>query len=212
MVDRLRLNELSPDGGISPRYDSVGHWSPPLYAAGFGERRQGDLYRWDGGVISQASTPNGGVGLYRAVTMCYCNPFYQFVVADGDASVGGWVDPAVNEPQIRWCPISYRHHDAVSYLDFAGEHDYMAGREARHIHPLGLDSYQNRDTNAPRSGGLAGNLAMLVGLVAFSCRGRDLERVLVDDRAWYRYNWAGHRRGNGSELHLETETASRIDR
>jgi len=78
-VNRQELNEDTQAGGLAPQTDLSGYWYPPVYAAGFGAQETGILYRWDDGVVTQATDApnNGGLTLYRAVTMFYCNPFYR---------------------------------------------------------------------------------------------------------------------------------------
>lgn len=202
-VNPQALNEDPEAGGIPPRVDrTTGLWTPPEEAAGFGPQTQGAVYRWHNGVVTRASevTSNAGLTPFRAVTMFYCNPFTQFVVTDGDASSRNMEGAAA--PQDRWSPLGFHHLGSVSYLDFAGEHPYLAGNRAGFIRRIGLDSYQAREENAPRAGGLAGNLAMLIALIAFSCRSRDLDAVLVEDQAWDYLQWRGHDRRNGCQLNV----------
>jgi hypothetical protein len=146
---------------------------------------------------------SNGAGLtqFKAVTMFYCNPFNQFVVTEGDVRFRNL--PGSPAPQDRWYPLCFHHLDTVSYLDFAGEYTYLAGNRSGFIRRLGLESYQNQEDNAPRAGGLAGNLAMLVGLIAFSCRTRDLDRVLIQDKAWRHHQWRGHERRHGRKSNVK---------
>jgi hypothetical protein len=78
-VNRQDLNEDTQAGGLAPQTDSSGFWYPPVYAAGFGFQHTGTLYRWENGVVTRATDAhnNGGLTLYRAVTMFYCNNFYR---------------------------------------------------------------------------------------------------------------------------------------
>jgi hypothetical protein len=209
-VNRQELNEDPEEGGIPPNQQIDPNtllWSPPAYRAGFGQQRPGTMYRWHDGQVSRATdAPNGaGLTLFKAVTMFYCNPFNQFVVTDGDVRFRDL--PSSPAPQDRWYPLCFHHLDKVSYLDFAGEYTYLAGNRAGFIRGLGLDSYKNQEDNAPRARGLAGNLAMLIGLIAFSCRTGDLDRVLIDDKAWRYHEWRGHDRRHGRKSSRE-DTAS----
>jgi hypothetical protein len=208
VVNGLPLNEDVDNGGVIPRTDPYGRWLPPLYQAGFGTKSQGTVFRWRNGVISApagyqwadgyAYAPNGGVlNYYRSTTIFFCNPWDQYLVADGDASTR---DIATADfPGDRWYPVNFRNDDNLSRLDFASDEQYLAGNGAAFIDHLGLTSYQSQDQDAPTSGGLAGNLAILIGLVAFSCRSRDLRDVLINDRAWHRYRWNGHTHASGRE-------------
>jgi hypothetical protein len=202
-VSDQRLNEDPQQGGIAPATlvdPSNGSWSPPLYANGFGEQTAGTLYRWKDGRVSQATDvpANAGLTPYRAVTMFYCNPSTQFLVTDGDVrsrDIAGR-----SPPQDRWYPLEFHHFGTISCLDFAGEHPVLAGNTAGFIERLGLDSYKNREEHAPRAGGLAGNIAMLIALIAFSCRRQDLDAVLIDERAWRNHVWRGHNRPDGRKF------------
>jgi hypothetical protein len=206
VVNGLPLNEDVDNGGVTPRTDDYGRWLPPLYQAGFGPKSRGTVFRWRNGVITAptgyqwidgyAYAPNGGVlNYYRSMTVFYCNPWDQYLVADGDASTRDIA--TANFPGERWYPVNFRNDGNLSRLDFAGDEQYLAGNGAAFIDQLGLTSYQSQEQGAPTSGGLAGNLAILIGLVAFSCRSRDLRDILVNDRAWHRNRWNGHSRDSG---------------
>ena len=113
--------------------------------------------------------------------------------------------PEHEPPLDGWYPLHFEYGpytDTVSYLDLAGEHNCLVGSGADFIHQLGLQSYSNRQDNAPTAGGLAGNLAMLIGLIAFSCRTQDLETVLIDRQAWHHLAWTDHRRRDGRKFDL----------
>jgi hypothetical protein len=205
-VNRQELNEDPEEGGIPPAQlidPNTLLWSPPVYSAGFGQQSAGTLYRWHDGRVSQAADVSSSAGLapWKSVTMFYCNPFNQFVVTEGDVRTRNF--PGSPAHQDRWYPLCFHHLDTVSYLDFAGEFPYLAGNRAGFIRRLGLESYQNQEDNAPRAGGLAGNLAMLIGLIAFSCRTGDLDRVLIDDKAWRHQQWRGHDRRHGRKSNSE---------
>jgi hypothetical protein len=207
VVNGLPLNEDVDNGGVPPRTDTYGRWLPPMYQAGFGAKSHGTVFRWRNGVISApagyqwedgyAYAPNGGaLNCYRSITMFYCDPFNQFLMAEGDASTrdietSPW-------PGDRWFPVNFRHDDSLSRVDFTAER-CLAGNGAPFIDHLGLVSYQNQDPDAPPSGGLAGNLAILIALVAFSCRSTHLRDILVHNRAWHRYRWTGHDHASGRE-------------
>jgi len=84
LVNDQDLNEDTQAGGIAPRCDPNGYWCPPVYAAGFGRQHIGTLYRWADGVVTRDrdGAYTGGLTLYRAVTMFYCNPFYRMCQGD----------------------------------------------------------------------------------------------------------------------------------
>jgi hypothetical protein len=200
------LNEDPDEGGTVPRVDENGRWYPPVYRAGFGAQVPGTVYRWENGIISIAAgyqwyngygyTPNNEfLEIYRAMTTFYSNPFDQFLVADGDASTRDM--PTAQWPQDRWYPVTFHHQQNLTRVDFAGDQQYLAGNGPDFIQQFGLGSYQNQDHSPPASGGLAGNLAILIALIAFSCRTQDLHTVLIEDRAWRNYRWRGHNRRHG---------------
>jgi hypothetical protein len=128
--------------------------------------------------------------------MFYCNPWAQFMTATGDASTRHMALSA--DPGNRWWPLTFRHHGALSRVEEVGEEQYLAGTGASFIADFGLGAYNNQ--HAPASGGLAGNLAILVALIAFSCEPDQLDNVLIHDRAWRRHRWRGHGRPDGREL------------
>ncbi|KAK0123984.1 hypothetical protein ONS95_008972 [Cadophora gregata] len=204
VVNGTTLNDDPQEDGVVPRVDDYGRWLPPIYAAGFGRQNRGTVFRWSDGDISTASgyrwddgygkTPNDDtLELYKATTMVWCNPFYQFMVAAGDATTRNIADTV---PGDTWYAINFHHEDALSRLDYVGN-QYLAGNDRSFIRQLGLSAYENPDEDAPRSSGLAGNLAMLIGLVAFSCKRRDLDRVLLTERAWRGNRWHGHNHSHG---------------
>lgn len=197
-MNGLTLNEDYTEGGVIPRVDESGRWLPPIYRAGFGVQNRGTIYRWNGGEISTAGIPNANsLQPYKATTMFWCNPFYQFLAATGDASTR---DIASTESEDKWHAINFHHEETLSRIDYAGD-QYLAGNRAGFISQLGLTSYENQHDDAPVAGGLAGDLAMLIGLVAFSCKRRELSQILINDRAWRNYQWIGHRRSSGSKLY-----------
>lgn len=127
--------------------------------------------------------------------MFWCNPFYQFMVASGDATTR---DIDLTGPEDTWYAINFHHEEGLSRIDYVAN-QYLAGNDRGFIAALGLNSYRNSEEDAPKSSGLAGNLAMLIGLVAFSCKRRELDAVLVGDQAWRGYRWHGHNRSSGRE-------------
>lgn len=126
------------------------------------------------------------------------------MVASGDATTRNLADTT---PEDRWYAINFHHEDSFSWVDYVANQS-LAGNDRSFIAQLGLDAYQNLEEDAPKSSGLAGNLAMLIGLVAFSCKRRDLDTVLVSDRAWRGYRWYGHHRSHGREsIHDKCRTS-----
>lgn len=115
------------------------------------------------------------------------------MVATGDASLRD-MDQSV-EPNNRWWPLTFRHEGSLSRVSESGDEPRLAGTGGW-INGLGLSAYRHRHTTP--AGGLAGNLAIVIGLIAFSCESTDLNTVLLNDRAWRRGGrWHGHSRENG---------------
>jgi hypothetical protein len=133
----------------------------------------------------------------------YCNPWAQFMTATGDASTLNKAHSA--DADNSWWPLTFRHHGKLSRIEHGGGELYLAGSGSAFIADLGLSSHSNCDDSncdSPPSGGLAGNLATLVSLVAFSCKAKDLDHVLLLDQAWWHDRWQGHNRGSGRELNM----------
>jgi len=214
----MTFNENRHAGGVLPRVDDGGRWLPPVLSAGFGPQNPGTVFRWSNGDISIATgyawdegygkTPNGdNLEWYHTATIIWCNPFYQFLVTQGDASIPIDADMEDEEESdgeeekavIQWYPINFHHHETLSRIDYAADSQYLAGNQRNFIAELGLTSYQCQDDDAPVSGGISGNLAILIGLIAFSCTRQELRHVLINDQAWRGYRWRGHQRPTGSK-------------
>lgn len=137
--------------------------------------------------------------------MFWCNNWTQFVAAPGDASMRDMASSDASAALDRWWPLNFFHDGSLSRIDIPGDEVVLAGTGSW-IHRLGLDSYSNRD--ASDSGGLAGNLALVIALIAFSCEARALDTVLREDRAWRHRRWRGHHHRNGSKLrHTSSDNA-----
>lgn len=191
-----------------PRYDHHGRWEPPVSSNGFDRPVIGQLYRWDEGIISVcydcplregayrvSVTSNAPLATYRTNTLFWCNPFTQFMIVPGDAST--YNIASATPPNNRWWPLNFEHDGDLSRVAESGQHPYLAGRRLAWIRDLGLESYACHQ--GVHHGGLAGNLAAVVGLVAFSCSSSDLEDVLVRDQAWIETVWRGHNMYDGRE-------------
>jgi hypothetical protein len=212
-VNKLTLNEEANDGGVPPRIDTYGRWLPPVYSAGFGPQSPGRIYRWtndaavkvaadchyhDGQWLSKNAAP---LAVYRKATMFYCNPFDQFLISNGDASTRDMATAPF--PDNRWYPLTFINEGTLSRVDVAGEGLYLAvsgsATGSLWVHDLGLLSYANQTESSSTSGGLGGNLAIIIALVAFSCRTTHFDDILRD-RAWHRHAWLGHSRASGRKI------------
>jgi hypothetical protein len=191
-----------------PRVNENGRWYPPIRSNGFGQQVPSRIFRWsENGRISSAddcqwfnnqwwSSAGDQLTEYRASTLFWCNNFTQFMVATGDASARHMDESP--DPQNRWWPLSFRHEGSLSRVEEVGQEARLAG-SGNWINALGLSSYRNRHTTP--IGGLAGNAAIVIGLIAFSCEARHLDDILLTDRAWRRgARWHGHHRNEGRTL------------
>jgi hypothetical protein len=98
----------------------------------------------------------------------------------------------------RWYRIMFHHDAGISRVDIAGPEVTLAGTGAHWVSPLGLNSYcPNSDTMASR--GLAGDISILITLIAFSCSSGDLQQVLLNNKVWHYNRWKGHNYHHGSK-------------
>jgi hypothetical protein len=208
-INNLPLNEDPSNGGVAPRTDEEsGRWVPPLYRVGFGSQTNAalPLYRWQNGIVSPATgfqvyngewwgpSRTSAAALYRTSTVFYCQPFDRFLATEGDASAR---DMGTSDfPDNRWYTLNFQHHETLSRIDLVGPEMYLAGNGPRFIEQLGIDAWCNPDPKAPPSGGLAGNLSLLIALITFSCTSQDLTEVL--QTSWRNYEWRGHNYRSGS--------------
>jgi hypothetical protein len=151
------------------------------------------IYRWENGRISHAagytySNGSSPIEEYRAATMFYNR---GFVVAEGNASAREMRKKPY--PLDRWFDLLFRHDGDVSRVDLKGDKSYLAWQASQQlVDSLGLDYHQNKNQNKQgRAGaGLGGNLAILLGLIAFSCRSGWLDSVLTNSTSgWNNYKW-----------------------
>jgi hypothetical protein len=151
------------------------------------------MYRWENGRISHAAGytySNGSNPLeeYRLATMFYNR---GFVVAEGNASAREMRKKSY--PLDRWFDLLFRHDGDVFRVDLKGGKSYLAWQAPPQVvDSLGLDYHQNKNKNKNKQGseraGLGGNFAILLGLIAFSCRGNWLDSVLTNSTSgWNNY-------------------------
>jgi hypothetical protein len=167
------------------------------------------IYRWENGVTSHAiehsftSTPDSiPLKEYRAITMFYNG---GFVLAEGDASKRDMRNQKY--PRDRWFGLRFRHETSLSRVDLTSHVSYMAKRPNPWlVKSLGLGNYQNSDYSGSQNHGLNGNLAILLALIAFSCRCEALDKVLMSDsNGWNSYQWKPHPHGwDSRKSHLQS--------
>lgn len=108
-------------------------------------------------------------------------------------------DIATEHPY-RWLPLTFRHDEEVSRVAEGSAGEYLYGNGRDWINALGLAPYAHPYRHEPPCGALSGNLATVIGLVAFSCRAAELGDVLLVDQAWVGHRWYGHNRRDGREF------------
>jgi len=188
-----------------PTTNSYGYWSPPLYRNGFRQESRGKLYRWEDGIISPANdcrwsnnafrtSNNARLTQYRCSTLFF-NGLVQFVTVPGNASQ---FDIATEDPH-QWLPLTFHHDSGLSRVSEAGPEVYLEGNGLDWINNLGLATYTHLYRHTVPHGELSGNLAIIVGLIAFSCVATEFENVLLSDQAWRGCRWAPHGRRDGRE-------------
>lgn len=205
-INELPVNDDPAEGGVLARRNQTGRWVPPIYSNGFHPSAQGKLYRWTHGAISAASDCHWfgkawasrgmrPLTVYKTVTMFWCNPFVQFMTAMGDATMYDIATSAY--PRNRWWPLTFRHEGAISRVDM-GREPLLATEDSAWADSFGLASHANHNAkdNIGKAG-LAGDLAIIVALIAFTCAADDLEDVLLKDQAWRYHVWRGHTRHHG---------------
>lgn len=191
--------------------DNFGRWLPPQQPGGYASQVVGRIYRWTDGDVSiaqgyrwenrRAYTPgNAELVIHDYMTTFYCNNFLRFLTAPGDATTRNFATADV--PNDRWYTLSFDNNSSpIARLDYTASDGYMEGygSTGTFVDELGIGPYMDNEAEPqdPPLDGLAGKLAMLIALIAFSCRPGDLHQVLTHDRAWRHRRWAGHPRNHG---------------
>lgn len=211
-VNELEVNDDTENGGVAPRANENGGWMPPIYRAGFRPQIPGRMFRWTEGQVTDAGQDyywhdGGGFSYlhnqrlqhYASTTLFWCDEFTQFQMTELDATT---IEIAASEvPNNRWYPLSFSHDGILSRVSASLEEHYLAGIDGAWVDQLGLQAYQNRRPRTPpTNGGLAGSLATIVALIAFSCTNQDfLYHVLINLAAW-RGQWRPHNAEHGRKL------------
>lgn len=132
---------------------------------------------------------------YNSASMMYCNNFLKFMAARGDVTARD-----IFEMEDEWLPLMFDHNpNHVSYLRTAGQHKHLAapGHKdwLKQLLPVAYDYNTDirRHKPVPKSGGLTGDLPLIIGLVAFSCMTpEELDKVLREQRSWRNGRWHKH--------------------
>jgi hypothetical protein len=224
VVNELPTNDNPATPGSIPARYVNGRWHPPVTIRGFFAQVPGHVYRWNDGAVSLADEyewtarpivdyagapfANGTIigrdsegqfispTYFRAATVFYCNHFDKFVTTRGDA---GTREMAISDDAGDWWqPLSFFHDRDISYINHAGDQEFLAVRNATWIEQLLPRVYRRRQHGGPAQGGLAGLLPIIIALVAFSCTNMvELYRILIEDKAWSGHRWRPHERESG---------------
>lgn len=154
---------------------------------------------------------------YRAFTTFACNPFLPIVCIEGDPSTHNapkmtpllFFRPPRDHPMRG---ISQACTDESDMDMGPGPAKYTAGRHASWIPSLVPPTYATQDAAAPRSGGLGGELPIVIGLMAFSEAGdRDAGTNRTNEiflggsgqhhGRWHGQRWTHVHKPSGCELH-----------
>ena len=198
-VNELQINDDTQLGGVVPQalYD---HWTPPLYSAGFTRTFRERVYQWTDGVINNAGvnyeTVSGTYTRYTTASVFYSDQMLQFRATVSDPTLHNIAE--AEPPYHRWYRLSFHNEPGVSRVDIAGRDNFIHGTGATWVAPLGLENYCYPNTSTSANHGLAGNLGILIALIAFSCSPESLDNVLMYHRAWDSYMWRGHPYPSGS--------------
>jgi len=162
------------------------------------------MFRWTDGVVASADDcwyddavgwgrSNATLRPFRSTSIFWSNNWTQYLYAEFDVTTSSMA--AAEFPFNRWHSLQFDHDGTISRLGTYYHHQYLAGSHASWIDPLGLSNHINPELNAWTS--LAGNLATVIGLMAFSCGADELEHVLPN--AWRDRQWVAHGRSHGSK-------------
>jgi hypothetical protein len=105
-------------------------------------------------------------------------------------------------PDDEYHPLSFWDgENNISHVGMGDSNRYVAFKDARWNGQLLPHAYSSQSSGPdPETGGLSGDLALIVSLIGFSCRDRtSLHRVLTHDRSWRNYEWFPHQHRSGRE-------------
>lgn len=172
---------------------------PPIYAAGYFRPHRPDLYRWEDGVISATNANYRDVSphltRYRTTTVFYCDQLVNFRATTCDPTSENMAD----DPDNRWYRLMFENSEGFARVDIAGQDRYLPATGPPWLGQLGLTPYCGVESDLTPLRGLAGDVAIILALIALSCRQSDLGQILVTERAWHRFRWRGHHHRHGSK-------------
>lgn len=182
-------------------HDSSGYWSPPVLAAGqYYKQPPGQIYRWNPQANPNLSLFNGNTQSlteFKKATVYHCGG--RFWIVPYDATLRDVDGTCQNQSwQPGWKALTF-HHSAphsVSSVDCAGpdsrlatQTPYQSWREQ--LFPEGY--WAKQQTGG--SGGLQGELCLVLALAAFSVRQDQLETAL--SYSFRVHHWEPHNQQSG---------------
>ncbi|KAI9822417.1 MAG: hypothetical protein M1827_000136 [Pycnora praestabilis] len=158
---------MRPDQEVSPQADHLGNWLPPDVFGGnilVGEGATGRTFSWDPntGVVQQTVIV-GNPQVLRAFSVYFDRD--RFFIVPYDAT-----QCAVHEQFPTWRGMTFDHdQNSVSYVGYAGEENRLATANTEQTWPSELfpQTYLPLAPNND-SGGLVGDIAIILALAAFS--------------------------------------------
>jgi hypothetical protein len=159
------------------------------------------MYRWDDGVITATNANYREVSPqlipYGTRTVFYCDQLLNFRATACDPTLQNMAET----PDNRWHRLMFENGAGFSRVDIGGQDMYLPATGPPWLGQLGLTRYCEAESDLLPLQSLAGDLAIILALIALSCRQSDLDQILVRERVWHRYRWRGHNHRHGSKQH-----------
>ncbi|KAM7188932.1 hypothetical protein V8F20_010344 [Naviculisporaceae sp. PSN 640] len=212
------VNEVTFNRNFNQRFpvDSWLNEIPPSAVEAYGPEIVGPVFQYDCGRVSlaqeyywyrQGAGFAGGIArhgangsshfmlAYKTATVFSCSPHLPIIVSECDVSCEptfvfhnaplGGVEPA------RWNILSFIKQRGFSQVNAeARDSPYVLGGNPSWIPALVPKVYQNHEENAPRSTGLGGDLATIIGLMAFHGERERASEVFLAGN-WQQNRWHG---------------------
>jgi hypothetical protein len=172
------ITSIKPSDAVKPRLSNPPNplWLPPDQMNAFTVLERGDWYQWSPGK-AQRVPPNerSTIQLHSTVSLIWCPDRQAFLQVPYDCTERNVAGCNKNGIPLEWEELSF-HHKArtgghcISMLGYQYERNQLAARSSETWMPQLLPyRYQcSENPEYPGSCHLAGELSILVGLVAFS--------------------------------------------
>lgn len=187
----FRIDEVRENESASP--SNTARWMPTMPSARVSGGASGRYWYCNGQSIQQVSQLPSDAKSYSIYSMFY-KTGQGFWVYCGDACAR----PSTEDWQ-SWQPLCFDHVETYSYLSNAGEHD--CAKNVRSDQPwarmLLPSIYHDASRSTSRRGGLIGELAIFLGLLAFSMRPEYMSDLLPQMMSQSRFRT--HTNANGRD-------------